>query len=132
MCGTTALQKSASKRWIRFPRSVSIKSACCFSPSITQADTIKSTSATSRRATPFEGVPGAFDFRRPNPAYFKEFEDRLNELRERDIIADVILFHPYDFGHWDLDIGMDEDDALVYLRYIIARISSHPPTSGGV
>ncbi len=73
---------------------------------------------------PFEGEPCNFDFRRPNPAYFREFEDRLRELEQRDIIADVILFHPYDFGHWDLDAGMDEDDALFYLKYIIARISS--------
>ena len=62
----------------------------------------------------------------PNPAYFQEFEDRLLELRKRGIIADVILFHPYDFGHWDIDAGMDEDDALLYLRYIIARLASHP------
>ena len=75
---------------------------------------------------PFEGEPCAFDFRRPNPVYFREFEDRLVELRKRGIIADVILFHPYDFGHWDLDAGMDEDDALLYLRYIIARLASHP------
>ena len=75
---------------------------------------------------PFEGKPGAFDFRRPNPAFFEEFEDRLLELRERGIIADVILFHPYDFGHWDIDAGMDEDDALLYLRYIVARLASHP------
>jgi len=73
---------------------------------------------------PFEGQPRAFDFRRPNPAYFREFEDRLNELMERDIIADVILFHPYDFGHWDIDCGMDSDDELIYLRYIIARLAS--------
>ncbi|MFH1513079.1 MAG: DUF5060 domain-containing protein [Bacillota bacterium] len=75
---------------------------------------------------PFEGAPRAFDFRRPNPAYFREFEDRLIELRARGIIADVILFHPYDFGHWDIDAGMDEDDALLYLRYIVARLASHP------
>ncbi len=75
---------------------------------------------------PFQGEPRAFDFRRPNPAYFREFEDRLLELRQRGTIADVILFHPYDFGHWDLDCCMDEDDALLYLRYIIARLAAHP------
>ena len=73
---------------------------------------------------PFEGAPGAFDFSRPNPAYFREYEDRLRELDERGIIADTILFHPYDFGHWDLDIGMDEDQALFYIKYLIARIAS--------
>jgi hypothetical protein len=73
---------------------------------------------------PFEGKPGAFDFTRPNPAYFREYEDRLRELDARGIIADTILFHPYDFGHWDIDQGMDEDQALSYLKYLIARIAA--------
>jgi hypothetical protein len=73
---------------------------------------------------PFEGVAGAFDFSRPNPAYFLEYEDRLKELDARGIIADTILFHPYDFGLWDIDAGMDEDQALFYLKYLIARIAS--------
>ena len=73
---------------------------------------------------PFEGEKGRFDFSRPNPAYFDQFEDRLRELDARGIMADVILFHPYDFGHWDIDYGMDEDDALFYLRYIVARLSA--------
>lgn len=74
---------------------------------------------------PFEGESRAFDFTRPNPQYFREFEDRLQELMDRDIIADVILFHPYDFGHWNIDSDMDEDDELIYLRYIIARIACY-------
>lgn len=74
---------------------------------------------------PFEGEPKAFDFTRPNPEYFAQFEDRLRELLERDIFADVILFHPYDFGHWDLDYGMDDDAELIYLKYIIARIACY-------
>jgi hypothetical protein len=73
---------------------------------------------------PFEGAPGAFDFSRPNPAYFREYEDRLRELDARGIIADTILFHPYDFGHWDIDAGMDEDQALFYLKYLIARVAA--------
>lgn len=73
---------------------------------------------------PFEGTPGHFDFRRPNPAYFAYFEDVLRDMMPRNILADVILFHPYDFGHWNLDGGMDEDGALLYLRYLIARIAS--------
>ena len=72
---------------------------------------------------PFDGKPGAFDFYKPHPAYFDEFEDRLHELKARDIFADVILFHPYDFGHWSIDSGMDEDAALFYLKYLIARIA---------
>ncbi len=73
---------------------------------------------------PFEGKPKQFDFTRPNPAYFSAFEERLKEMQALGIEADVILFHPYDFGHWDIDAGMDEEDALLYLRYIISRLSA--------
>ena len=73
---------------------------------------------------PFEGEPKAFDFGRPNPAFFRHLEQCVDDLMQRGIEADVILFHPYDSGHWDIDMGMDEDDALLYLKYIIARLSS--------
>lgn len=73
---------------------------------------------------PFEGEPRAFDFSRPNPAYFRDFEQCLLALQSRNIIADVILFHPYDVNHWNIDFGMDEDDALLYVRYIVARLSA--------
>jgi len=72
---------------------------------------------------PFEGEPKNFDFTRPNPEYYRYFEQRLIELMELGIEADVILFHPYDFGHWDID-KMDEEDALLYLRYTINRLSA--------
>lgn len=72
---------------------------------------------------PFEGEPKNFDFTRPNPEYYRHFEQRLIELMELGIEADVILFHPYDFGHWDID-KMDEEDALLYLRYTINRLSA--------
>lgn len=73
---------------------------------------------------PFDGTSGHFDFARPNPGYFREFEQRLKELSGLGIEADVILFHPYDFGHWGIDAGMDEEDALSYLRYIVSRLSA--------
>ena len=73
---------------------------------------------------PFAGKQKEFDFKRPNPKYFREFEDRLKEMMALGIEADVILFHPYDFGHWDIDTGMDEEDALLYLRYIVNRLSA--------
>ncbi|NLX78023.1 MAG: DUF4038 domain-containing protein [Clostridiaceae bacterium] len=72
---------------------------------------------------PFEGEPKKFDFTRPNPEYFRLFEERVKELGELGIEADVILFHPYDYGHWDID-RMDEEDALLYLGYIINRLSA--------
>lgn len=73
---------------------------------------------------PFEGAPGNFDFTRPNPEYFDIFESVLSEMKPLNIIADVILFHPYDYKQWGIDDGMDEDCALLYLRYLIARIAS--------
>ena len=73
---------------------------------------------------PFEGEPNAFDFRKPNHEYFQAFENRVADLMDRGIEADVILFHPYDSGHWGIDSGMNEDDALLYLRYLVARLSS--------
>jgi hypothetical protein len=74
---------------------------------------------------PFEGEPKAFDFRRPNPEFFRHLERCVEDLMQRGIEADVILFHPYDAGHWDIDAGMDEDDALLYVRYIVARLSAY-------
>jgi hypothetical protein len=39
------------------------------------------------------------------------------------VIADLILFTPYDYGHWGFDcMGQDQD--LEYVRYAVARLSS--------
>jgi len=52
---------------------------------------------------PFAGqAPNHWDFTRFNPAYFQHFEGRIRELGSMGIEADVILFHPYDEGHWGL------------------------------
>jgi hypothetical protein len=73
---------------------------------------------------PFEGSKErGWDFFRPNPAFFRNFENRILELQKRGIEADVILFHPYDFGKWNLD-KMNQDQATFYLRYLIARIAA--------
>jgi len=74
---------------------------------------------------PYEGSPGAWDRTRFVPAYFRNFEDRVADLRERQIEADVILFHFYDFGKWGLDEGTRRADDLRYLRYIVARLSAY-------
>ena len=73
---------------------------------------------------PFTGTPGSFDFKTPNPEYFRNFEDRLRELAALGIEADVILFHPYDVGHWGIDKGMVDNDDLFYIRYITSRLSA--------
>lgn len=74
---------------------------------------------------PFAGEPGKFDFYSPNPEYFRNFEDRVKDLMDLGIEADVILFHPYDPGHWGIAQGMKQEHDLFYLRYIIARLASY-------
>ena len=67
--------------------------------------------------------PDDWDFSRFNPAYFQRLEKRILDLRERGIEADLIVFHPYDFGAW----GFDQMPAEVndrYLRYLAARLSA--------
>ena len=38
-----------------------------------------------------------------NPEYFQHIDDCVLELRSMGIEADLILFHPYDFGAWGFD-----------------------------
>lgn len=73
---------------------------------------------------PFEGEPGRLDFRRFKVEYFRNFEQRVRELMERGIEADVILFHFYDFGHWGIDAGMNAEDDLNFVRYLLARLGA--------
>ena len=74
---------------------------------------------------PFVGqAPNQWDFTQFNPEYFQHFEQRIAQLGELGIEADVILFHPYDEGHWGFDnMGGDFDDR--YLRYVIARLAAY-------
>lgn len=62
-----------------------------------------------------------FDFNRFNPAFFRRLEDRIADLDEQGIEADLILFHPYD--RWGFSrMPAEVDDR--YLRYIVARLSA--------
>lgn len=73
---------------------------------------------------PFEGSKEkGWNFYRPNPLFFRNFEQRILDLQKLGIEADVILFHPYDYGKWNLD-RMNTDEAVFYLRYLIARIAA--------
>ncbi len=65
-----------------------------------------------------------FDMRRFDPRFWRNLESRLVQLRDLNIEADLILFHPYDEGHWGFD-NMDEDSDDFYLRYVIARLAAH-------
>jgi hypothetical protein len=71
----------------------------------------------------FEGTPpNQWDFTRFNPAFFRHLEQRVLQLRELGIEADIILLHPYDEGHWGFDRMPDEVDDR-YLRYLVARLA---------
>jgi hypothetical protein len=65
---------------------------------------------------------GKNDFTRPNPAFFAMVERSVEALRDRGIVADLILFHPYD--SWGYAAMPPEADEL-YLRYAVARLGAY-------
>jgi hypothetical protein len=71
---------------------------------------------------PFErSATGEWDFTRFNPAFFHHLEQRIGQLRDLGIEADLILFHPYD--RWGFaTMGGEADDR--YLRYVVARLAA--------
>jgi hypothetical protein len=74
---------------------------------------------------PFEGTaPNKWDFTKFNPKFFQHLEQRVGDLRDLGIEADLILFHPYDEGHWGFDrMPADADDR--YLHYVVARLAAY-------
>lgn len=65
---------------------------------------------------------GGFDFERFNPAFFRHLEQRIGDLRDLGIEADLILFHPYDrWGYATMPSEVDDR----YLRYLIARLAAY-------
>jgi len=72
---------------------------------------------------PFEGKPPkAWDVTRFNPAFFRHIEQRVADLRDLGIEADLILFHPYD--RWGFK-SMDREADDRYLRYVVARLAAY-------
>jgi hypothetical protein len=73
---------------------------------------------------PFEGTPPRqWDTTRFNPRFFQHLEKRVADLRDLGIEADIILFHPYDRGHWGFDrMTAQADDR--YLRYVVTRLAA--------
>eukprot|EP00936_MAST-01D_sp_MAST-1D-sp1_P002949 g2949.t1 len=76
-------------------------------------------------------VAGSFDLQRFNVTFWRNFEGLVRQLGAAGIIADVILFHPYDNGHWGFDCLGGRDGAVYdpanddfYLRYAAARLSA--------
>ena len=72
---------------------------------------------------PFEGSPMKnWDFTRFNSEFFRHLEQRVADLCELGIEADIILFHPYD--RWGFS-SMNAENDYCYLKYIIARLSAY-------
>jgi len=71
---------------------------------------------------PFPMVNGKLDFTRFDPEFFRHFEERVRDLSDLGIQADVILFHPYG-KPWGYD-QMPKDVNERYVRYVVARLAS--------
>ena len=64
-----------------------------------------------------------FDTDQPDPAFWDEFEKKLERLFDMGIQVDLILFHPYDrWGH----SHMSQESNLTYLDYVIRRLAAYP------
>jgi len=71
---------------------------------------------------PFEGEPlKDWDFTRFNPKFWQHFEERIMDLQNMGIEADIILFHTYD--RWGFEY-MDKESDDRYIRYAVARLSA--------
>jgi len=71
---------------------------------------------------PYAGEPiRNWDFKRFIPEYFQRFENRIQDLAELGVEADIIVMHPYD--RWGFsDMGREADG--LYWKYIIARFAA--------
>jgi hypothetical protein len=80
--------------------------------------------ASTLRFFPFEGTPPRdWDTARFNPAFFQNLEQRVGQLRDLGIEADLILFHPYG-ETWPFS-SMDAASDDRYVRYVVARLSAY-------
>ena len=71
---------------------------------------------------PFAGKPPHdWDFTRFNLDFFRHYEQRLAQLRDMGIEADLILFNPY--GKWGFET-MDAAADERYVRYVVARFAA--------
>ena len=77
-----------------------------------------------KQILPFAGsFEEGFDFRTFNPDFFHHFEQRIVQLGELGIEADLILFHPYNKKN-GLTRLMNANDDDFYLKYVLARFSA--------
>ena len=67
----------------------------------------------------FGGSEESFDFERFDPIFWENLEQRISQLDELGIEADVILLHPYD--KWGFS-KMPKETDLFYLKYAVDRL----------
>lgn len=73
---------------------------------------------------PFEGTNrDNWDFSRFNPAFFKNLDSCVLQLRNMGVQADLILFRPYDKGKWGFDMTGQEVNKA-FTRYVVARYAA--------
>ncbi|HEU5080757.1 MAG TPA: DUF5060 domain-containing protein [Opitutaceae bacterium] len=73
---------------------------------------------------PFAGTPPRnWDLARFNPDFFRHYEQRLAQLRDLGIEADLILFNPYG-KPWGFDTMSAEQNER-YVRYVVARFAAY-------
>ncbi len=73
---------------------------------------------------PFEkNSDGNWDISRPSFSFWERFEDRLRQLEDMGIEADIILFHPYD--SWGFS-KLTQEENLLYLDYLLRRLAAFP------
>jgi len=58
-----------------------------------------------------------------NPLYFRHLDECVLKLMNLGIEADLILFHPYDFGAWGFD-SLPEEVNNRLLEYLVARLGA--------
>ena len=84
------------------------------------------------------GPPSNWDFRAFNLSYWRRLEGLIGDLGRQGMVADLILYHPYDGvplaasrGHWGFDCRGGDDPSRYavanddhFLRYAVARLAS--------
>jgi hypothetical protein len=121
--GTTAYQWTSVKLSIQDKTIETLKTApfnkirMCFFPK-----SYRYGNDTEPWSYPFDKKDGENDLTQPNYKFFQNFDNRVEQLMNMGIQADVILFHPYDkWGYSEMGKEMNEK----YVRYMIARLSAY-------
>ncbi len=120
--GTTAYQWTSVKQSIQAQTLKTLESApfnkvrMCFFPKWYRYG-----NDTEPWTYPFVRIGEENDLTRPDYTFFRNFDQRVRQLMDLGIQADIILFHPYD--HWGYSTMGDEMNKR-YVRYMIARLSA--------